>query len=251
MLMRFLNRSRRVVTYSFLAVLPLGVVLEEERPGDLTVGLHGGGGQVITVIRDCDGRGISSQAHPFNEIEGSLEYSRAYGRNDTRWVLGLRGGQVRTQRKQHGYVGPAGDYTYDYWSPYGSIEDRNVGIGIGYLGGNLPTFFDDYSVDLRLTGHLRIGARDGGHFLFALNESQPLLTGGGPWVLGAGYAPGSRVRGFTGLSAGWYDGLGIAQRFSIALTDRTWLDIGFRIASTESNFDGGGSVGIRYRIPTK
>jgi hypothetical protein len=250
MLTKFLSRSRRVVTFSFLAVMPLGVALEEERPGDLTVGLHGGGGQVITVIRDCDGRAISSQAHPFNEIEGSLEYSRDYGRNDTRWVVGLRGGQVRGQRKDHDYVG-AGDYTYEYWIPYASIEDRNAGIGVGYLGGNLPTFFEDHTVDFRLTGHLRIGGLDGGHFLFALNESQPLLTGGGPWVLGAGYAPGSRVRGFTGLSAGYYDGLGIAQRLSIALTDRTWLDFGFRIGSTESNFEGGGSVGIRHRIPTR
>jgi hypothetical protein len=251
MFTRLLDRSRRFVLFSFLAVMPLGVALEEDRPGDLTVGLHGGGGQVITVIRDCNGRAISTQDHPFNDIEGSLEYSRDYGRNDTRWVIGLRGGQVRIRRNDHGHFGATGEHTYKYWSPYGSIEDHNVGIGLGYLGGNLPTFFDGDDVDFRLTGHLRIGSLDGGHFLFALNESRPLLTGGGPWVLGAGYAPGSRVRGFTGLSAGWYEGLGIAQRLSIVLTDRAWLDFGFRIASTESNFDGGGSVGIRYRIPTK
>jgi hypothetical protein len=70
--------------------------------------------------------------------------------------------------------------------------------------------------------------------------------------MGMGYSSsGAQVRGFTGLSGGFWEGLGFAQNIEFALTDRLWLDLGARLASTESTFDGGGSLGFSYRMPTR
>jgi hypothetical protein len=144
------------------------------------------------------------------------------------------------------------DVTYQYWNPYIALENSSAGIGVGYLGGDLPTTFDgDDNVEFRLTTHVRIGSDHGRHFLLSLNENEPLLTSGGPWVIGGGYRPGSRVRGFTGVSAGFYDGLGLAQKFEIALNESLLLDLGFRLGKAHTEFDGGASIGCRFTIPTK
>jgi hypothetical protein len=108
MFTRLFYRFRRLTIIPYLAVLPLGVTIEEPDPGELTFGVHGGGGRVLTVIRDCDGNALSTEEHPFTEISGTLQYSRRAGQGDTRWVIGVRGGQVRMAD---------GGATYDYWTP--------------------------------------------------------------------------------------------------------------------------------------
>jgi len=251
MFTRILSQTPRFATFTFLAVLPVGVAMDEPAPGDLTMEVHGGGGQVITVIRDCEGKALSSQSHPFGEISGGIQYSRKADDSEARWVMGFRGGRVQLDRRslEERYA-PLRTRIYDYWNPHLAIEGPTVGFGAGYLGGNLPALFDDGLDNLRLSSHLRVGQLDHGHFLISLNESEPLLTGGGLWVIGGGYAPGERIRGFTGVSAGFHEGLGVAQRLEFAISDRLWLELGARLSSTESRFDGGGSVGLRYAIPT-
>jgi len=239
MFTRILYRTRRIAVCAFMAVMPLGVELPEENPGELMIGVHGGGGQVISVVRDCDGNAISSKSHPLTEISGSAQYSRKTSDN-TSIVFGIRGGQIGVRQ-----------VTYQYFNPHIGIESRLVGLGIGYFGGDVPLMFGDENDVARLSSHLRIGSSDGGYFLVSLNENQPLLTAGGPFVIGGGYAPGSRVRGFTGLSAMFYDGVGLAQQFEIELSEIFLVDLGFRIGKAHESFDGGASIGFRFRMPTK
>jgi hypothetical protein len=252
MLVQIGRKARRISVCTFLAAVPLGVELPEERDGEVTFGVHGGGGQVITVMRDCEGNAISSESSPFTELSGSVEYGHPV--NDTAsFVFGLRGGRISGERQlpadTDGFTSGPGDtrFTYHYFNPHLSFEGRTAGIGFGYFAGDVPVMFDDADQSV-FSFHLRLGRLDQLYFKVAANESQPLLTGGGPWMLGLGYAPSSRFGGFTGLSAGFYDGMGVGQTFVIGIDENVLLDLGFRLATTENEFDGGASAGLRFRF---
>ena len=61
-----IRNPRRILVCTLLAALPVGVELPAaERTGELEVALHGGGGQAVTVIRDCSGNALRSDDRPF------------------------------------------------------------------------------------------------------------------------------------------------------------------------------------------
>jgi hypothetical protein len=253
---RFFHQSCRFTTFAFLAIMPLGMEVTDEKTGELMFGIHGGAGQTVTVIRDCSGNALSSKAHPFNEISGSVQYSHRVS-DSTTMVLGVRGGQVNVNRHvlvydQYGFpTDNEVNINYPYFNPHVAIEGPGAGLGFGYVGGDLPAMFDDEYSHVRLSAHIRLGSADHKYFLVALNENQPLVSAGGPFNIGMGYRPGSRVRSFTGFSALFYEGLGFAQQLEIELSDAFLLDLGFRVGKAHTNFDGAASIGIRFRIPVK
>jgi len=251
----FLIRTRRIAIRTCLAVMPLGVALPEDKPGELTLGVHGGAGQVVTVVRDCSGKALSSRAHPLKEVSGSVQYSRKV--SDSAFiVVGIRAGQIGVDNLLSYSFDPAGptesatSVTYQYYNPHISIEGLLAGFGIGYVGGDLPGVFDEIENQISFSSHLRLGRSVGKYFLISMNENEPLVSAGGPFNMGMGYPISTRGRGFTGVSAAFYDGLGFAQHFEIGLTDALLLDLGFRLGQAHSEFDGAASIGFQYRIPT-
>lgn len=252
MFSRHLFRTRRLATCAMLAVMPLGAELTAEQPGQLSLGVHGGSGQVVSVMRGCDGEVLRTSENPFAEVAGEVEYRRRMS-DDAALALGFRGGSVHLDwHPFDDYGGAPGDLEFYYLNPSIALETTQVGIGFGYLDTDLPNQFGNYvpADAVPVSAHLRVGRASATYFLFSMNESAPLLTGGGPYVLGFGYHPVLRLGGFTGVSAGFYDGIGIAQRFEFAAGDHLRLDIAARIASVEGHVDGGISAGVRVLIPT-
>lgn len=256
MFTRIWYHTHRFTTFAFLAVMPLGFELTEEKPGELMIGVGGGTGQVVTVVRDCSGSALRSTGHPLNEISASAQYSRLISEGTT-LVIGVRGGQVYVERKfssvdQYGVPDERShDLEFTYYNPHISLEGRSAGLGMGYVGGDVPALFDGDDQQIPYSAHIRLGSADAKYLLIALNENQPLLTSGGPFNLGMGYRASPRVRGLTGVSAMFYDGLGFAQQIEIQLSKAVLLDLGFRVGGSDGKFEGGASIGFRYRIPTR
>jgi len=81
-----------------------------------------------------------------------------------------------------------------------------------------------------------------------LGENLPLASGGGYAVIGVGYPLGERTRMFTGLSAGFYESIGLAQQVSVRLTNHLDLDLNARGGFVGSILEGGVSAGLRLHL---
>jgi hypothetical protein len=248
----FGSKLRRTTLWLFLLVMPIGVRVDPEHPGELTLSAHGGTGQVISVIRDCSGNAISSKESPYVDVAATMQFSHRYESGGF-LAAGLRYGYLNStaQRTVSGF--PGGSFeeqvTYDYFNPYIAMESRYAGIGIGYMSGDVPMTFGDNSDSIPLSGHIRLGNYEKMNFLVSLNENLPLASGGGYFNMGLGYPAGRSVLLFTGLSAGFYDRPGFVQKVSILLSDRFDLDLSARVGSADDNFEGGFAAGLRYHIP--
>ena len=74
----FGSKLRRTTLWLFLLVMPIGVRVDPEHPGELTLSAHGGTGQVVSVIRDCSGNAISSKESSFVDVAATLQFSHRY-----------------------------------------------------------------------------------------------------------------------------------------------------------------------------
>lgn len=250
-MMGFGSKLRRTTLWLFLLVMPIGVRVDPEHPGELTLSAHGGTGQVVSVIRDCSGNAISSKESPFVDVAATMQYSHRY-ESGSFLALGMRYGYLNSeaQRTAFGIEGFLEEkVTYNYFNPYIAMESRYAGIGIGYMSGDIPMTFGEYSDSMPLSGHIRLGNYEKMNFLVSLNENLPLASGGGYFNMGLGYPAGRSVVLFTGLSAGFYDQAGFVQKVSILLSDRFDLDLSARVGSADGNFEGGFAAGLRYHIP--
>ena len=237
----------------FLLVMPLGVQVDPEHPGELTLGVHGGSGQVLSVIRDCAGNPVASERSSYVDVAASVQVSHR-SESGSFTVFGVRSGYLHSdaRRPMHNYLDGTSSYeeliTYSYFNPYIAVERRYIGIGIGYLSGEVPTAFGHDST-IPISGHLRLGNYDKTNFLVSLNENLPLASGGGYFNLGINYPAGRRVRLFTGISAGFYDRIGLVQQVSLPLSDRFGLDLNARVGPAAGQFEGGFAAGLRYHLP--
>jgi hypothetical protein len=167
-------------------------------------------------------------------------------------ALGMRYGYLESEA-QRAVFGIEGSYqervTYNYFNPYIALESRYFGIGVGYMGGDVPASFGEYSDAMPASAHIRFGNYEKANFLVSLNENLPLASGGGYFNMGIDYPAGRWGTLFTGLSAGFHDGPGFVQKITILVADRFNLDLSARLGSADSNFEGGFAAGLRYHIP--
>ncbi len=167
-------------------------------------------------------------------------------------AVGIRYGYLDSEA-QRAVFGAEGIYrervTYNYFNPYIALESRYFGIGVGYMGGDVPAYFGESSEFMPASAHIRFGNYEKTNFLISLNENLPLASGGGYFNMGINYPTGRRVVLLTGLSAGFHDGPGLVQRVTIPGSDRFDLDLSARLGSADRKFDGGFAAGLRYHIP--
>lgn len=249
---------RRSVMFLFVIILPFGVRVDPEHPGEISVSAGGGTGQLVTVLRDCDGNVTASEKSSFSEIGGSVQYSRRMEGGQF-LVVGLRSGTIHSSARfpmvaesypERIYGSYGREVDYNYWNPYVSMEHRSFGFGVGYLGGRIPFTFGEEGDEFPISGHLRFGNYRRTSLMFTVNEDLPLAAGSGFAKLGLSMPLGAKARLFTGASVGFYEDMGLVEQVTVAISERFDLDLGVRLGSTDSKFNGGVAVGLRYHIPT-
>jgi len=244
-------KLRRTTLGLFLLIMPIGVRVDPEHPNELTLSAHGGGGQVASVIRDCSGRAISSKKSPYMDLAATAQISHR-SESGVFTAFGMRYGSLDSKAQRTAF-GIEGSYeervTYNYFNPYFAMESRYIGLGIGYMGGDVPMTFGENSDSTPVSGHLRLGNYETLNFLVSLNENLPLASGGGYFNMGISYPAGRSVVLFTGFSAGFYDGPGFVQKITILVSDRFDLDLSARLGPSEDYLEGGLAAGLRYHIP--
>lgn len=256
---RLFFKLRRTTLFLFVMVMPMGVRVDPEHPNEFSMSVHGGTGQLVSVLRDCDGNVTSSEESKFEEVAGSMQVSHQLGSGQI-LTLGIRSGKLESQGRfptsSYSYESGSMEYgsyertiNYRYFNPYIALEGRKVGIGIGHLGGDYSTKFGDYDDNLPVSAHFRLGNYQRSNFQISLNEDLPLASGTGLFKMGIGYPAGARMQMFTGLSAGFYEDLGLVQQVYAPLSDRFDLDFSTRLGSTDGKFQGGVALGLRYHVP--
>ena len=86
----------RVGGSSVLLSLPLAYVPDQPEGQDTYVGLYGGAGQAVSVVRGCSGPAFDPLANDFAEVAGVAAVSEEIGQA-ARVVLSLRGGYFRSR----------------------------------------------------------------------------------------------------------------------------------------------------------
>lgn len=251
------HKLRRTTLWMFMIVMPIGVRVDPEHPNELTVSAHGGAGQVVSVIRDCEGNPIASEENTFVDFAASMQVSHR-SRDGIITALGFRSGHFNSNGRfpLSGYddgTGTTDSYeqtiSYSYFNPYIAMESRYVGIGVGYLSGEIPSYYGDESSSIPMSGHLRLGNYNKVNFQISVNEDLPLASGAGYYKMGLGYPMGSGMRLFSGLSVGFYDQPGLVQQVFLPLSSRFDLDLSARLGSAAGKLEGGLALGLRYHLP--
>jgi len=250
----FLTKIRRTLLWCIVLVMPVGIEVDPEHTGELSFSVHGGGGHVMSTLRDCSGDVIATEKQPFKDAVAAVQYSHRF-ENDLVTVIGVRAGVITAdvhwaQRNYgSGRSIPENEISETYLNPYVALESQYVGLGIGYISAELPAILGRYEEFEPFSGHLRLGNHEKLHVLATLNENLPMASGGGYYNLGLGYPIGKRVRSFTGLSAGFYENIGVVQQLSIRISDRFDLELSARGGSSGDEFEGGVAAGVRYHLP--
>lgn len=229
---------------------------DEDSTG-LAFGVHGGYGQVASVLRNCSGDVLHAEGSSFSDVSGSAYYKALPV------VIGIKvgywsssAGFARSDAQGLFSRSPDRNVNFRYINPSISLENRNVGVGFGYISGNVPLRFANFDAQAdsfsqaRISAHLRIGNRKKKYVSASFGENTPLISGGGLFVIGLGYPAGNTVQLFSGLSAGFYDRAGFLQRGAIRVSDNVSLDITARLASNGGVSESSISGGLIYHIGT-
>ena len=255
---RLLHRLTRIAGNVFLLSLPIGYYPDNPDSTDVMIGVHGGFGQVATVIRDCSGNAITSAANPYRDIAGTA----AIKVPATPVAVGIRSGSVSldlASRDSVSWDGPIMTHhwgwhrtAFTYSNPHISLEEKYIGLGFGYVFGTLPTEVEELRYDggerIKYSGHLRIGELQRAYFLASLAENTPIISGGGWFDVGVGYRASPWFLGFSGISAGLSDDITFLQQGRIRASRFLDFDVAIRLGTGGSTFDGGVSVGLNLRL---
>lgn len=242
---------------AFVFLMSFGYMPLDEDSTSLAFGVHGGYGQVASVLRDCSGRVLHAEGSSFSDVSGSAYYKAlpvVIGIKVGHWSSSA--GFSRSDGQGLFSRSPDRDVNFTYINPSISIEHRNVGVGLGYISGEVPLNFRSFKVPaesfdkVRISAHLRFGNREKGYVAASFGENTPLISGGGLFVIGMGYPAGKSVRLFSGLSVGFYDREGFLQRGAIQVSDNVYLDITARLASSGGVSESSISGGLIYHIGT-
>jgi len=227
----------RTVSGLMLLAMPIGYVADDPDSANTYIGVHGGAGQAMSIVRGCGGVS-SSEKYSFYEAAGSLLHSKRS------WTVGVRGGMLDI----------SGQRQYQYFNPHVGYETRYFGLNMGYVVGNvawsLSSIIDasEDSDPINFSGHLRLGHERYAHLIISLAESTPLYSSGGPFVIGLGYSPHSSIRLLSGISAGFYDGVGFTQQILVSADDHLAVQLSGRIGSAEGDTEAGLSAGLIFKI---
>jgi hypothetical protein len=253
------RRLSRIALGSFLLVLPLGYYPESPDSMDFGIGVHGGTGQVASVIRGCDGTDYHGEGSEFTDVSVSAWMAMPPCVRSP-IVFGVRGGQCESNagfaaHQQDGYGRSANrSIQFSYVNPHASIETKKLGLGIGYMCGDVPQSLYDLEYSdkpahrTRPTGHIRLGNLEKTYFMFSHAESTPLVSAGGMANIGIGYPAGRSVHLFSGLSGGFYDGAGFLQQGRFRLSQNLALDMTPRLGSGGGVPEHALSGGVVYRF---
>lgn len=237
------SRSRRLgqcitraIGTTFLLTLPLGYVPDANDSTDVYLGVHGGGGNVVGVIRDCNGP-VSSVSQEYTEVSGSAVVPIS----GSPVVLGLSGG---------GWFATDKDFHFAWINPSIQFETRVIGIGMGYVGGDVPLNFGELADQnsVRFSGHLRLGNPRKFYGRLSMAENSPLISGGGLVDAGVGFPIGSRWNLYSALSVGFYDQPGFVQLARVRLGRQIDLEAAARVGGADNKFEGSVALGLFYGV---
>gem|GEM_PF-1970817 len=247
----------RVACWSFVLVLPIGYCPDNPDSTDLMVGVHAGHGRVASVIRGCDDEVLHKESSSFSDISYSA-YVAMPLREFSDIVLGVRGGRWGSRagfarKLSQGRYGrsPEKQVDFSYWNPNLNIETKYLGMGIGYVFGEVPVRFENlddptYAGSVnetwRFSGHLRLGNLEKGYFAISVAENTPLVSGGGIIDVGVGYRAGRTVLLFSGIAGGFYERCGFIQKGRFKLIGGLGLDATLRLGGNSENAISGGIV---------
>jgi hypothetical protein len=179
------------------------------------------------------------------------------------FIVGLRAGHLSADFEPVS----GNDYSaeHGYINPYGSIESKYFGFGLGWIrnlgprletmrGWNLYYNLLDFDNDLDFrksenygSGHLRIGSVSSVYFLTSVNEGVPIASQYGFFLMGLGYGGAPRWHFLGGLSGGFYDEAGFYLGLGHDMGKSGRPQLSFRLGSSEGEFEGG--VSLNWTIP--
>jgi hypothetical protein len=267
---RFINRvaksSAHTAVACFLLILPVGYIPDGADTTNFGIGVHGGMGQVVSVLRDCNGNPVASEESNFYDVSGEI-YKPIPVSTTSTIVLGMRlghwsvpdagfpvnefGEYVRTEER---------DISETYYNPFIALERKRFGIGFGAIIGDVPLDFGDYrSTDpldftpydldeLSVSWHVRFGNYQKLHFLMQMGEATPILSGGGPFTIGLGYPAGEKLSMYSGLSAGFFNRGGVFHSMRIASDKNLDFDVTLRLGEADKSLEASLSGGLIYRF---
>lgn len=248
---RLASHLTRTLGSLLLLALPVGFYAENPDSIDFVVGVHGGTGQLVSVLHDCSGNTVAYQKNTFHDYSVSAYLPVARIRQ-TPVVAGVRAGHFDTQALVASrYPLPTDELRTrrDYINPNISLELRNVGFGFGAVIGDIPASFSDLDEETRnhlpVSAHLRVGDIESAYALFSLMENTPLLSGGSYFDCGIGYTASRTLHGYSAVSLGFYDHVGFLQQARVRLNRSVDFELTLRLGESERYFEGSVAGGIR------
>lgn len=240
---------------AFSLALPVSVEVPNNdstrAEGETRLTIAGSVGRYALIDRGCQGQVL--RTHPHEYDEAGIEAVHRFG---TGMTMGVRAGTmhetVTTKSPDYSQYPVRDTVTVTEWdnayvNPTIGYEGATGGVGVGVVMAREP-FMRGPGEELTIlpSVHVRIGYLDGVHLRASYMESVPLYSGGGYLTLGLGAHVHRRVDTFAGLSAGPFDGFGLAFRAeyralpNLAIIGRT------RIGSSGGENQSGVALGLSY-----
>jgi hypothetical protein len=182
----------------FTASLPIVVsaprdttsVPARDQPGErLLLAAGGGDYDVFQVLSSCEGPSTTERTHiSHTDVGGQVEIESNAGG----YVFGVRGGALHEQQGvlyTNGVAqsGSERSRQLNYWNPYVSMEKRLIGLGGGAVFANDEFVVPGLQTGKRpMSGHFRLGYRDGLYLGIRYMEAVPLVAGGDYGDVGVG-----------------------------------------------------------------
>ncbi|HET9950498.1 MAG TPA: hypothetical protein VFS09_01760 [Candidatus Eisenbacteria bacterium] len=223
---------------SMAAMAPLAVnvspTLQDSSVTSLTIAM--GSGDYAYVTRGCDNEVISANKRHFRESAIALNHDFKGAPE-----LGVRATILNEMPEyEDGTV---------ILNPYGALEGKHVGFGIGYV--SVPdaySYYDRHYEIVPASGHLRFGRREGTHFSMHLNEDLPLTSGGGAFRMGVGFRPARVADIWLGSAVFPYDRPGFVARADIHATRFLDLHATGRLGGSEGVEENAFSLGATFKL---
>ena len=243
---RFFLQARRSGLGAVLLTLPLAVAVEVPQDSSLTqIRVAGGGGNYLSVVRDCDGNAISKSEESFGDVAVGIEHKF----RDDPVSLGVSGGFLHDGRY------PSGEGSY-YLNPTMGFGWERFGFSVGvvYLTDGLLNPDDDELLpesdenEFLPSVAFRAGRTSGPYFSASLFSSFPFYSDGGYLDIGIGGAASPNVSLWFGLSALGLTATAGVGRLEWRMTDRFYFNGGLTIGQREGETQAGGNIGITYRV---
>jgi len=252
-----------IMCWAFVLILPVGYYPDSTNSTNYIIGMHGGTGQVASVLRGCDGNTLHGETSSFTDVSAETYFPIHFSRKSITY-LGLRvghfrsiyGSAVRTYEYPNHIYSRGPDRIIDFWyyNPNISYESNKFGIGIGAVLGDEELRVDDnhdnYNDNSKIepSYHIRLGRINKGYFKLSFRENTPILSSGGLWDIGIGYPVDKSVLLYSGLAGGFYDGVGFVQKGSIRINKSTYWDVAIRLGGSGGESECAISTGLAFTL---